>query len=82
MTFAEIMPHLLAGHEVTLGDDPNNACRYRMRSGILSCIFPGWDVWLPMDSLRVKHITATTWNYAPADSPPNTPQSAPAYADA
>lgn len=82
MTFAEILPHLLAGREVTLGNDPQHACRYRIRHGRVQTLYPHWDTWITRDSINLIAITSTAWNYAPADSQPNTPPSAPAYADA
>lgn len=82
MTFADILPHLLAGHEVTLGDDPRLACHYQIRRGTVWTRYPFWEHWISRDYISLDAIMHTQWNYAPADSQPNTPPSAPAYADA
>ena len=75
MKFADILPHLLAGHEAMLGNDPQIACRYRIRHGKVQTLYPHWPVWITRDSISITAIRDTTWNYAPADSPPTTPPS-------
>ncbi len=76
MTFAEVLPHLLAGHDVTLGNDPLYACRYRIHHERVQYRYPHWDRWLTRDYIALAAIKSTAWNYAPADSPANTPPSA------
>lgn len=75
MTFANILPHLLAGHEAMLGNDPHSACRYRIRREKVQTLYPHWDVWITRDNISLLAIKSDTWNYAPADLPQTTPPS-------